>query len=188
MEVVTAMTVQYQDEPTHAWMFLPSQEGEYEILPEGHWAWLILIPHPTTNKPVSVAVDALAVLELADLAKRAGVEIAFRVFRLGIIMNEGWSPEGVRQMRHVFDELLRFVEQQNIENVLEEVLQITYGMLHDKTVTRRQAAEWASRMLGRRVSSDTWRKSVDAWAKRKGYPKIDLPTGRPRKKKSEDRR
>ncbi|MDP9313246.1 MAG: hypothetical protein M3R24_20570 [Chloroflexota bacterium] len=56
----------------------------------------------------------------------------------------------------------------------ELLIEASYEALRSGTLTRGQAAEFASALLGRTVSTDTWTKRVDRWVKQKGLPKIEI--------------
>ena len=67
----------------------------------------------------------------------------------------------------------------------EELLAFSYSRLKFTRMTRKRVAEIVSAILGEEVRPDAWRKAVDTWAKEKGLEKLDLPHGRPRKRKPE---
>jgi hypothetical protein len=51
---------------------------------------------------------------------------------------------------------------------------VSYEALSAKRMTRKQAAELASAILGKTIQRDAWRQSVDRWAAKKGLPKVGL--------------
>ncbi len=54
------------------------------------------------------------------------------------------------------------------------LIQASYEAVRAGLLTRGQAAEFASELLGRTISADTWRKRVDRWADQKRLPKIEI--------------
>ncbi len=54
------------------------------------------------------------------------------------------------------------------------LIEASYEALRQGLLTRGQAAEFASELLGRRVTMDTWRKRVDRWADQKKLPKVEI--------------
>ena len=54
----------------------------------------------------------------------------------------------------------------------DDATELTYGLLYDKQVSRDEAADLASALLGRTISSEAWRKHIDRWAAAKGLPKV----------------
>ncbi len=55
----------------------------------------------------------------------------------------------------------------------EFVLYLLYQELHEKRITRKQAARAASRMLKKTYTTDAWRMAVDRYAKNKGLPRVE---------------
>ncbi len=54
------------------------------------------------------------------------------------------------------------------------LIEASYEALRQGLLTRGQAAEFASELLGRTVTMDTWRKRVDRWADQKKLPKVEI--------------
>ncbi len=76
--------------------------------------------------------------------------------------------------------IMRIIEKiKRLPDDLPELL--SYHALTQGSWTRKEAAKHASMLLGRTIESSTWRKHLDAYAHKRGWPKIDLPTGRRRK-------
>ena len=56
----------------------------------------------------------------------------------------------------------------------DPILSFSYHMLRDRHVTYKEAARYASLILGETISPDTWKQRVRRWAKRQNKPKVGL--------------
>lgn len=68
----------------------------------------------------------------------------------------------------------------------DKLLEVSYELLRERKINRAQAAILASDVLQKKVKTDTWRKAVDKWASDDGRPPVELPRGRPGKRKPEN--
>ncbi len=60
-------------------------------------------------------------------------------------------------------------------------LSFSYHLLVRKEITRAEAAQFASAMLGYPIEQDSWRKRVDRWARLRKFAPIGQTKRRPRK-------
>lgn len=81
------------------------------------------------------------------------------------------TPDDIDLLTGVFKTLRQAVFDINEDNVLE----MTYKLLHAGQISRGQAAVLASDLLGKKIKPDAWRKRVDKFAHDAGKPKIQLP-------------
>jgi hypothetical protein len=61
------------------------------------------------------------------------------------------------------------------EEHLDRVVHFTYVLLREKQINRSQAAEIASLLLEKPISTEAWRKRVDRWVEKHQLPKVGLP-------------
>jgi hypothetical protein len=59
-------------------------------------------------------------------------------------------------------------------NPEEMALHYTYTLLRHRDISREEAAEIASKILGTTISTNTWRMRVDRWIDSKGLPKVGI--------------
>ena len=131
-----------------------------------------------------IAFDLAMAAAWLDIIRAKGVDYAHSLALGGVLMAGCEAPELRGQiLRGVLetleDAVAAFADQEDL------LLAFSYERLRDKQMSRPQAADVASSILGRRVTPDAWRKAVDKWAHAQGLPKVDLVRGRPKKRKSE---
>jgi hypothetical protein len=82
----------------------------------------------------------------------------------------------IRVLRFFFHKLREqiFIADELWETKEDPLLSFSYHLLHDRQATPKQIAEFASRKLGRTVSTDTWLQRVRRWAERKKDRPIGL--------------
>lgn len=66
-----------------------------------------------------------------------------------------------------------------IETQVDHVLALTYTWLRERYISHKEAAQFASSVLGREIKPDTWRKRVDRWAEAHNLPKVELKRTKP---------
>lgn len=152
------------------------------------WAFGFDIPDHATGGEDRVFLDGVTALELHDLAERAGNEQAYQIFRFAAsVVARRWTEKHEQELRQTFAAILADIEQRikNLPDPEEQALWFSYELLRQQKTTRPRAARFASHLLGRTVTAEAWRKAVNKWADQNDMPPLDLPHGRPSKKKPE---
>ena len=152
------------------------------------WEWLTEIPltDPATGDVHIFRLGVGALWGIYKVASLWGREQAYTLLELGAAaVKHPLSEQETTHLRLLLDTIIDDSAVVFQEGRLEDfTIGFTYLLLQKKQITRTDAAEMASSILGRDVHPDTWRRTVDAWAKKRGLEKLDLPQGRPRKRNS----
>lgn len=125
------------------------------------WGWYTVIVSQGIDQALEMAAFAGALVRHDLVDKRDG----------GTFVKGGLPQEERAYLRRML-ECLKDMGDRNKDKETH-ALQISYEVLGRKDWTRKQAARFASNVLGREISTDTWRKRVDRWAQRQGKPKVE---------------
>jgi len=116
--------------------------------------------------------------DLFNIAQQWGSDRAYEVLRLGAVLAKGQlSEHDEHELRNALSYMLTqgaepfFSDKKNLE---EFAIATAYILLRQNKITRDLAAFQAQSLLGREISTDTWRKRVDRWAERRGLPRVEL--------------
>ncbi len=103
-------------------------------------------------------------------------ERAYELTWLGawIAGGERPSPEQEQRLLGIIDAIYGRKLEEGWETPEDPIISCTYHMLRSHDMTRKQAARVASQLLGKTITTDTWRLRVDRWAANRNLPKVAL--------------
>ncbi len=128
---------------------------------------------PENGEPFTTEVSPELLWILYAIIDRWGKDRACDVLTAGaLLVKHELSDYDQRRLRAMIMEIeaIRVLWRDQEEMVLFH----TFRLLYEKKMSRRDAAEYASSILGRKISTDAWRKRVDRWAETREFPKVDL--------------
>jgi hypothetical protein len=104
------------------------------------------------------------------------VETAVDIALVGVLLAKE-KPEDLDERTRIvyfFDYLKRhkLFPNEYWEKPEDPILSLTYHLLRDRQINYKEAAEYASYILGRKFSEPAWKQRVIRWAKRRGLPKV----------------
>lgn len=129
------------------------------------------VKNPFTGETEPLSIPYREFFVLHQLIKIVGLEAAMKAASyLVFVANDlGLSAEQNERLHHVLEAIHSY---QGPDNETDVVL-LTYDLLSDRAISRDEAADLASDLLGRPIKSDAWRKRVDRFAEAHGLPKIE---------------
>lgn len=126
------------------------------------------------SEPYTLRPNIATLRILAEVAEKWGNGQALDLLLFGAsIVKRDLSERDAGRIQMVLKSVLLSVIGES-EDLEEFVLWRTYTWLRDKQITRKQAAQFAADVLGKEISTDTWRKRVDRWAEARHLPKIEI--------------
>jgi hypothetical protein len=134
--------------------------------------------NPRTGQPDIIELQIAVAASLYRTFQNEGLEAVADLVYLVIALREGKvSKEEQDRLLVPIRDILEALTT-SFQNNEDMLLSASYSLLHDKRITREEAALMASRGLGKKTTTDAWRKRVDRWAEKEGLPKVELYTRR----------
>ncbi len=136
----------------------------------------------------AIAMDLAVCATYLDIIDKYGIEHAQNVLRAGVNMARAPREEAVyeaekQREEHNIASMLQALDRnrEKLANSEEDILDLSYRQLLFKQWTREEAAENASTLLQRPISTEAWRKRVDRWAEARGRPPLGQTKRRSRR-------
>jgi hypothetical protein len=127
-----------------------------------------------TEEPYTIKASTVTVRLLAELIEKWGIGQAQELLLFGAsLVKKETSERDVERLRLILEAVHRSPIGQ-AEDLEDHVLWRSYTWLLEKQINRKQAARYASDVLGREISTDTWRKRVDRWAEKQHFPRVEI--------------
>ncbi len=135
---------------------------------------IIDIIDPQTGEPKRIALPLSIAASLLHVAGIQSIDTVKDLAWFGAALATGFVPdEQARLIFQTIDEVRRALEAQWRDHD-EMLLEGTYQLLRTREISRDRAAELASIVLGRTITTDTFRKRVDRYAESKGLRKVEI--------------
>ncbi len=128
------------------------------------WGWYNVIMSQGIDQAVEMARFAGAIVK-SEIAEQSN----------GIRVKHALKEDDGAYLRKVLEILKKVGDKEESKDLY--ALKFSYEILMRQRWTRKQAARFASNMLGYEVSPDTWRKRLDKYIRENDLPKIELPRG-----------
>ena len=133
----------------------------------------ITFADPATDEEFPVEIPFVVFWSVYQTIKALGRDYAYTVALYGAsLVKPDLSDEDKRQIADKVAAVDAFLKHRPDHEA--DALKWSYNLLQNVKITRREAARFASEVLGYTVPEDSWRKRVDEWARKQGLPKVDL--------------
>jgi hypothetical protein len=136
------------------------------------------VDDPITGDTWAVPLDVTTFMHFYNTIKNEGIE---RAQQIALASLQFTRHEVTEEDQRRLAAALWQVQNYPVFDREEIMLVSSYWALRQKHLTREQVAQEASTFLGKRLSTDAWRKRVDRWAEEQGYEAIGQTKRRPRK-------
>jgi hypothetical protein len=142
------------------------------------------ISHPVTGEPFILELPLKVAFSFFLMMEKGGTSGIVDLMFLGAaLIKDGLPVEefyGLQRAAAEIEKILRREWQDNEDMLLNH----SYTLLHNKAMTRDQAAQFASSALGRPITANAWRKKTDRWGEKQGLPALGQTKRRPRRRVS----
>ena len=147
--------------------------GEEEQWCAPTWATFYLTD-VDTGEPYTIEPSVVTLRILTELIDTWGMGQArdLLIFGASLVKRDA-AKHSASRLQVILDSVQRSAIGK-AEDLEAFVLWRSYTWLLDKQINRKQAARYASDVLGREISTDTWRKRVDRWAEKQGFPRVEI--------------
>lgn len=126
-----------------------------------------------TGEPYTIRPSVATLRSLYEATERWGLEQTLDVLLFGAAsVKREVTERDARRLRVILEGLVNSPIGQS-KDLEEFALWRSYTWLLDKQITREQAAQYASDVLGRPITKDAWRMAVDRWAAKQHLPKVE---------------
>lgn len=160
-----------------------------EDLPISLQGMVFIHRDPQTDKPIQqITIPAVMFWAFYRTVKAVGFETALLVALLGLTSSKPQGDVLTKLEVDTLTQALLALDDAGINqwrNKEDGALELTYTLLREGSINREQAADFATDILGTPVGTEAWRKRLDKWANETGRTRVDLPRGRPPKRKPE---
>ena len=127
------------------------------------------------SSAIEIAPRGFALWTIVEAIRKTGVDQAVLLALTGIAfmgINEE-NEKLTNALRQGFQSLLEQSKREGWKTQTDYLLSYTYHEQRAHKMTRQEAAELASRTLGKPISMHAWRMRVDRWARDHGFPPIE---------------